>query len=230
MRAVIVANGPLPRPPIPRPRITSEDLVVCVDGGAGNALALGLEPSVVIGDMDSIDPELRRHLEGEGCLFVEYPSRKDETDSELAVRYALSEGATELLILAALGGRIDHTLANVMLLAIPELSSVSARMIDGNQELALLRDEILIEGRPGDTVSLLPIGGDAVGVHTEGLEYPLTDESLQFGASRGVSNVLVASRARVRVRDGLLLLVHHHRPLDDNGAHAKEGEHERDHG
>jgi thiamine pyrophosphokinase len=230
MRAVIVANGPLPRPPFPRPRITSEDLVVCVDGGAGNALALGLNPSVVIGDMDSIDAELRQHLGREGCLFVEYPSRKDETDTELAVRYALSEGATELLILAALGGRIDHTLANVMLLAIPELSSASARMIDGDQELVLLRDEILIEGRPGDTISLLPLGGDAVGIRTEGLEYPLSDESLQLGASRGVSNVLVGPHARVRVGDGLLLMVHHHRPLDDNEAYAKEGENEQDHG
>ncbi len=228
MRAVIVANGPLPRPPFPRPLVTSEDLVVCVDGGAGNALALGLEPRVVIGDMDSIDGELRRHLEREGCLFVEYPSRKDETDSELAVRYALSEGATELLILAALGGRIDHSLANVLLLAIPELSSASARMIDGNQELVLLRDEILIEGRPGDTISLLPLGGDATGISTEGLEYPLTDDSLEFGASRGVSNVLVAPRARVQVGDGLLLLVHHHRPSEDNGAYEKEGGHERD--
>jgi len=216
MRAVIVANGPLPRPPFPRPQVTNEDLVVCVDGGAGNALALGLEPRVVIGDMDSIDAELRRHLEREGCLFVEYPPRKDETDSELAVRYTLSEGATELLILAALGGRIDHTLANVLLLAIPELSSVSARVIDGNQELVLLRDEILIEGWPGDTISLLPLGGDAVGIRTEGLEYPLTNDSLQFGASRGVSNVLVARRAKVQVGDGLLLLVHHHRPSEDD--------------
>jgi thiamine pyrophosphokinase len=230
MRAVIVANGPLPKPPFTQPRITNEDLVVCVDGGAGNALALGLEPSVVIGDMDSIEAELRRHLEREGCLFVEYPSRKDETDSELAVRYALSEGATELVLLAALGGRIDHALANVLLLAIPELSQISARIIDGNQELMLVRDEILIEGRPGDTVSLLPLAGDAVGIQTGGLEYPLSDGSLKFGAGRGVSNVLVAPRARVQVGGGLLVLVHHHRPLEDDGSEAQGGTHERDNG
>jgi thiamine pyrophosphokinase len=201
-----------------------------VDGGAGNALALGLEPGVVIGDMDSIEAELRGHLEREGCLFVEHPSRKDETDSELAVKYALSEGATELLILAALGGRIDHTLANVMLLAIPELSSASARMIDGDQELLLLRDEIQIEGRPGDTISLLPLGGDVVGIRTEGLEYPLTDEPLEFGTSRGVSNVLVGPRAKVEVEEGLLLMVHHHRGSEDDGSHPRGGGHERDNG
>jgi thiamine pyrophosphokinase len=214
MRAVIVANGPMPRPPFPRPRVTDEDMVICVDGGASNALALGLEPQVVIGDMDSIEAHVRRHLEQEGCLFVEYPSRKDETDSELGVRYALSHGATELILLAALGGRIDHTLANVMLLAIPELTHIPARVIDGNQELVVVRDEFLAEGRPGDTVSLLPLTTDAAGIHTEGLEYPLSDETLKFGGARGVSNVLVAAQGRVRVRSGLLLLVHFHQPLE----------------
>lgn len=228
MRAVIVANGPAPRPPFPRPRITDEDMVVCVDGGAGNAMALGLEPHVVIGDMDSIEADLRRHLEREGCLFVEHPSRKDETDSELAVRYALSQGATELILLAALGGRIDHTLANVMLLAIPELAQIPARVIDGNQELLVVRDEVLIEGRPGDTVSLLPLTADAVGIHTEGLEYPLSDGTLEFGAARGVSNVLVAPQARVRVQSGLLLLIHSHRPSEGDLPETNGGCRERD--
>ncbi len=210
MRAVIVANGPMTRLPLAELHLGEDDLVVCVDGGVQNALALGLRPHVVIGDMDSIEPEVRRRLELEGVRLVAHPPRKDETDSELAVRYALAEGATDLVLLAALGGRIDHTLANVMLLAIPELEGVRARLVDGNQELLLVRDEGFIEGRPGETVSLLPLAGDATGVYTEGLEYALHDGVLKFGAARGVSNVLVASQARVEVREGLLLLVHHH--------------------
>ena len=223
MRVVIVANGPMPKAPFPGLRIEEEDLLVCVDGGARNALALGLRPRVVIGDMDSIGTELRQRLEKEGCRFVEHPSRKDETDSELAVKYALSMGATELVLLAALGGRIDHTLANIMLLAIPELSEVDARLVDGSQELLLIRDEIVIQGRPGDTVSLLPLSGDAVGIHTEGLEYPLDEGTLRLGAARGVSNVLVASQARVRVGAGLLLLVHHHQWLSGDEVPGRNG-------
>jgi len=210
MRAVIIANGPMPETPFPELRIRDEDLVICVDGGARNALALGFEPRLVVGDMDSIGTELRERLEKKGCRFIEHPSRKDETDSELAVRCALAEGATELVMLAALGGRIDHALANVMLLAIPELSHVKARVIDGNQEVLLVRDEIVIEGSVGDVVSLVPLSGDVVGVRTEGLEYALSGGTLKFGAARGVSNVLVARQARVEIRDGLLLLVHHH--------------------
>lgn len=208
---MIVANGPMPRPPFPKLLIGEGDLMVCVDGGARNALALGLKPRIVIGDMDSMEAVLRERLREEGCEFVEHPSRKDETDSELAVRYVLSQGASELVLLAALGGRIDHTLANVMLLAIPELEGVKARLLDGNQEVLLIRDEIQIEGQPGDTVSLLPLSGDVTGICTEGLEYGLRDGTLKFGAARGVSNVLIAAQARVRVGGGLLLAVHHHR-------------------
>lgn len=223
MRAVIVANGPMPKPSYPVVRVGDEDLVICVDGGAGNALAMGLPPQVVIGDMDSMETELREHLEREGCRFVEHPARKNETDSELAIRYALAEGATELVLLAALGGRLDHTLANVMLLAIPELSRVGARLIDGNQEVLLIRDEITIEGRPGDVVSLLPISADVEGIHTEGLEYPLRDGTLRLGAARGVSNVLLAPRARISVEQGLLLLVHHHQMPSEDDLSPSEG-------
>lgn len=226
MRAVIVANGPMPQPPMPELDVGEHDLVVCVDGGAWNALGLGLQPHVVLGDLDSMEPELRQHLEQEGSQFVAYPARKDETDSELAVKYALERGATELVLLGALGGRIDHTLANIMLLAIPQLQGVRARMIDGSQELMLVSEEAVIEGHVGDVISLLPIGGDATGVHTEGLEYALRGEALKFGAARGVSNVLAAPRATVRVSAGLLLLVHHHQaPAKENGVDVHGGYH-----
>ncbi len=215
MRVVIIANGPLLRPPLYRPVVEKNDLIVCVDGGASKALELGFKPQVVIGDMDSMRVSLREQLQEEGCRFFEYPSRKDETDSELALRYALSQGATELIMLGALGGRIDHTLANVMLLALPELQDVKVRLVEGDQEVLLIRGEVVIEGQLGDTLSLLPLSGDVVGIYTEGLEYPLHDGTLRFGAARGVSNTLVASQARVRVEKGLLLAVHHRRLPSD---------------
>jgi thiamine pyrophosphokinase len=210
MKGVIVANGPMLEPPLTALAARLADLVVCVDGGARQALALGLRPDVVVGDMDSMEPALRERLEEEGVQLVGYPCRKDETDLELAVKYALAKGATELILLAALGGRIDHTLANLMLLASPDLGEVRVRIIEGNQELFLVKKEAVIEGMPGDTVSLLPLTADAVGIYTEGLEYPLQDGVLKFGAARGVSNVLLASKGRVRLADGLLLVVHHH--------------------
>lgn len=210
MRVVIVANGPMLETPLRGATMGEIDLVVCVDGGARHALALGLRPDAVVGDMDSMEPTLQRRLEDEGVRLVRFSSHKDETDLELAVNHALAEGGTDLVFLAALGGRIDHTLANLMLLASPELKDITARMIEGNEELYLVRKEAIIEGESGDTVSLLPLTEDAVGIYTEGLEYPLQDGVLKFGAARGVSNTLLGSKARVRLREGLLLVVHHH--------------------
>lgn len=207
MRAVIIANGQIHDSDFRRSLVASTDLVVCADGGASNALALGLPPDVVIGDLDSLDGDVRSQLEKKGCQFMVHPARKDETDLELAIKYAVEQGAQEVLILGALGNRFDHTLANVLLLALPELRSVKAKIINGRQEVFLIRDEALIEGQVGDTLSLLPLTAEVTGIYTEGLEYPLENGTLYLGPARGVSNVLTTPRARVQVDQGLLLAV-----------------------
>jgi thiamine pyrophosphokinase len=207
MRAIIIANGQIHDGDFCQSQVTPTDLVICVDGGAGNALALGLVPDVVIGDLDSLDESLRPRLEKKHCQFIAHPARKDETDLELAVKYAAEQGVQEMLILGALGYRLDHALANVLLLALPELRSVKVKILDGRQEVFLIRDETRIEGQVGDTLSLLPLTEEVTGICTEGLEYPLENGTLYLGPARGVSNVLTAPQARVRVGHGLLLAV-----------------------
>ncbi|HEY77294.1 MAG TPA: thiamine diphosphokinase [Thermoflexia bacterium] len=207
MRAVLFVNGDLPEPETARRLVQTADLVVAVDGGSRHVLALGVFPHVVIGDLDSLEPDLRVRLAEAGTRFLSYPPEKDETDLELALLYAVERGAKEVFVLGALGKRIDQTVANLLLLAHPALAGVAVRIVAGNQEAFLIRDEGLIEGRPGDTVSLIPIGGDARGVTAEGLKWPLADETLRFGPARGISNVLLGREARVRVREGFLLCV-----------------------
>ena len=207
MRALIFVNGDLPDAATARRLAEKADLVVAADGGSRHALALGITPHVVVGDLDSLEPSLRAKLAEAGTRFLPYPSEKDETDLELALLYAVEQGAEEVLVLGALGRRIDQTLANLLLLAHPALAGVSVRVIAGQQEVFLIHDEALIEGRPGDTVSLIPSGGDVYGVTAEGLKWPLADETLRFGPARGVSNLLLGREARVRVREGFLLCV-----------------------
>jgi len=207
MRAVIFANGEFIDPQGTQNLLGSNDLVIAADGGAHHALAIGISPHVIIGDLDSLSTDDRSRLEAAGSRIISFSSRKDETDLELALGHAVRHGATEIIVLAALGGRLDQTMANLMLLALPELSGLDTRIIEGLQTAFLIRDEASIEGRPGDTVSLIPLGGDAVGVTAEGLEWPLHEDTLRFGLARGVSNVLTASQGRVRVRQGLLLCV-----------------------
>ena len=210
MRAIIIANGQIHDNDLHRSLVAPTDLVICADGGAQQALALGLLPQVVVGDLDSFDESLRLRLEKMHCQFIVHPTRKDETDLELALYYAIEHEVDEILILGALGGRIDQTLANVLLLALPGLRSIRAKILDGRQEVFLIRDEALVEGQVGDILSLLPLTEQVTGIYTEGLEYPLKNGTLYLGPARGVSNTLTTPQARVRIGQGLLLAVMMH--------------------
>jgi thiamine pyrophosphokinase len=208
IRCVIFANGDPPNPETARRHANHADLLVAADGGAHHALALELVPHVVIGDLDSLDEEQQTRLRSAGTRFFVYPAAKDETDLELALLYAAEQGARTIIVLAALGGRLDQTLANVLLLAMPALVGQDVRLIDGPQTAFVVRGEATITGNPGDTVSLLPVGGEARGVTTRGLLYPLQEGTLPFGPALGISNELTSPQAHIRVRDGLLLCVH----------------------
>ncbi len=144
------------------------------------------------------------------------PGPKDETDLELALGYAAGQGAQDIVILGALGGRLDHTLANVLLLTLPVLAGLQVRIAAGEQEALLVRggETLALEGNAGDLVSLLPLGGDARGVTTNGLAWALRDDTLRFGSSRGVSNEMTAATARIQVEEGYVLVVHAPPPAD----------------
>ena len=212
MRIVIVTSGQCPGRESWDRWVEDSELVIGADGGAALALQHGMVPGLVVGDMDSLPDGDRAVLEAEGAQFVVHPRAKDETDLELALRHAVSQGATEIVILGALGGRLDHTLSNVLLLAHPKLKGLSVRIADGRQEALLLRggEGVDLDGQPGDLVSLLPVGGRAQGVSTTGLEWRLWGDALDFGQSRGVSNVMLGTAARVEVEAGSLLVVHIH--------------------
>lgn len=207
MRAILIANGELTDLNTVTAAIRPDDLLIAADGGLRYFRALNLWPQVVIGDLDSISSTDRAALAEAGVRVEQFPARKDQTDLELAVRFARDGGANDILIFGALGGRWDQSLANLLLLAHPDLGDVRLRLIDGQQTLYLARGATEIEGQPGDTVSLIPLTGDAHGVNTDGLDYPLTNGTLPFGATLGVSNVLVSEQATVTVREGAVMCV-----------------------
>lgn len=210
MRALVLCNGVPERLDLWRGEIEGADLIVAADGGAKYARLLGLTPHVVVGDADSLDPETAAWLAQRGARMIRHPRAKDETDLELALLFAAQCGASEILVAGAWGGRLDQAVANLQLLAHPELSGRLVRMVGGTYEAFLVRggEERRIQGNPGDTVSLLPFAGDVHGVRTSGLEWALAGATLRFGVGRGISNVLAAAEARVSAREGLLLVVH----------------------
>ena len=191
------------------------EAVIAADGGARHAATLGVAIDLWVGDGASIGEDAPAALENAGVPLERSPQDKDESDTELAIRAALRLGHESVLILGALGGRIDHALANIGLLAMPELAGKEAAILDGRSRTVLVRapgpdgepTERRLPGRPGDLVSLLPLGPGVEGVTTHGLAYPLVDEPLPAGRARGLSNVRSASDAAVTVRRGLLLVV-----------------------
>lgn len=209
--ALIVANGSLTDGPLLRETLAalSGAMVIAADGGARLARDCGLRVDVLIGDMDSIEPRELARLQAEGAQVLRHPVDKDETDLELALKWVAAQGIGCFRILGALGDRIDQTLANVALLALPQLLNCDAQLIDGKQRAWLLRPgEHEICGAAGDTLSLLPLQGPAQGIVSQGLRWELRDETLRPGPARGISNRLEAADASLRFSGGLLLVVH----------------------
>jgi thiamine pyrophosphokinase len=184
-------------------------LVIAADAGAETALRLGFVPHVVLGDFDSLDPAVLASLEQRGVPIERYPTDKNATDGELAIARALASAPDELLLVGFLGGpRLDQELANVLLLAsLPAATT----LVDAANECRLLRapQGWAWPAERGEIVSLLPLGGDAVGVRTHGLRWALNDETLHSGRTRGVSNEAIAPRVQVELGAGTLLVTRH---------------------
>ena len=204
MRAVVVSHGEVD--PADVAHVRGADLIIVADGGSDHVRRWGIEPHVVIGDLDSVAPEAVM-----GTARVErHPREKDQTDTELALARAIASGADEIVLVGALGGpRIDHALANALLLAGIDRASARVRIVHGPMSMRLVRggERLVLGGKEGELVSLLAIAGDARGVRTEGLRYPLDGETLRLGSSRGVSNEVSAAGAAVSVAEGALLVV-----------------------
>jgi thiamine pyrophosphokinase len=207
-QCVIFVNGEIPDPVTVHRLVEEGELLVAADGGARHALALDLLPHVVIGDLDSLDPDDEVQLRAANTHFLIHPVAKDGTDLELALTYAVEQDADPIVVVGALGGRLDQLLSNILLLTMPILEGRDVRLVHGLQTAFVIRDRAVLLGKPGDTVSLIPLGGPAHGVTTHGLVYPLTEGSLPFGLSLGVSNEMTGKRAEVSVRDGVLFCVH----------------------
>ncbi len=205
MNAVVIANGEFSPDASLALLWQRADLRVAADGGARNARAyLRAVPHVVIGDLDSLDPETRDWVAENNGEFIQRPVAKDETDLELGLLLARERGADRIAVLGALGGRVDQSAANLLLLSCwPEV------VLRGpGAEMWAARRQAGIDGEAGDTVSLVAIDEKVEGIVTRNLLYPLHGETLERGATRGVSNVMTARQASVEWENGLLLIVH----------------------
>ena len=208
MKAIVVAGGDAA--PEDAALLAGAEIVIAADSGAGWVASHGGVPDVVIGDMDSIDPALLERLTAQGVAIEAHPSEKDASDAELAVARAIAAGADEVVIVGGLRGeRLDHELANLLLLADPRWEAIDLRIERAGTTVRCLKagSRLELTGVAGDLVTLLPLGEDAVGVRTDGLRYELRDETLVAGRSRGLSNEVVEAPASVSLKSGTLLVI-----------------------
>ena len=207
-RIIIFANGDLPDINKARSILKDDDYIICADGGTRHASVLDLKPDLVIGDMDSTDKLHLKKLRSDGVPLELFPRDKNETDLELAINHASGLNPKEIVIVAALGGRIDQTLANIALLSDVQRSTFNLRLDDGVDEIFICRNQVEVHGRSGDIVSLIPWGGAVAGIHTENLRWSLNNETLYPEKTRGISNEMTTDVAEIKISAGLLLIVH----------------------
>ena len=205
--ALVVAGGDAPGPG----ELAGEgpwDWVVVADSGLDHALALGLEVDRVVGDLDSVSPAALARAREAGVVVETHPRDKDATDLALALDAAVDLGASSLLVVGVGGGRADHLLANLLLLASPGYAALDVDARTADARYVVVRDRARpLRGRPGDVVTLVPVHGPAGRVRTQGLRWALADEDLPGGATRGVSNELTGTDAHVVVGDGVVLAI-----------------------
>jgi thiamine pyrophosphokinase len=201
---VVVAAGEGPDVSAALP---SAAAVIAADGGADRAAALGLDVTLVVGDLDSVSEAALTAVQRNGARVVRHPETKDATDLELALAEAVALEPRRVLVVLSSGGRLDHLLSALLVLAAPLLAPVEVDALVGESLVHVVRTKRTFVGEPGELLTLVPLHGRAEGVETAGLLYPLTRETLEPGSSRGVSNVVTGGEARVAVERGVLLAI-----------------------
>ena len=209
MRAVIAVNGKVDDYTELAELLRPDDYLIGADGGTLHLLAVDRRPDVVVGDLDSLPSETVASLVAANVPVERHKPDKDQTDLELALERALEDGATEIVLVGALGGRLDQTLANLLIVAQRDWP-VPVRVVEGDQVAEVLRGpaRLTLHGPAGSTVSAIPLSAAVTGITYTGLQYPLHDATLRFGSTRGVSNVLAAAPASITIDVGILLVIH----------------------
>ena len=206
-QVLIVGGGALDKEQLSYELANEPDLVIAADYGGKSLLDLGHFPQVLVGDFDSLAPNLVEKMSKAEVELFSYPIVKDETDMELAVDLAVDRGASKIRILGGTGDRLDHTLGNIGLLLKAYQKGVAASLVDPWQELTLTGSRIELRGKPGRGVSLIPLTLKTEGVTTTGLKFQLTNADLYFHRTRGIHNEFVRDVATVSLTEGILLVI-----------------------
>ncbi len=204
----IVGNGKKENLNFYKKEISSMDFLIAVNGGSINCYKSGISPDLIIGDMDSLPANIRKFYQKKNIKIIPFPSKKDKSDTELAVEKALEFRPKEIILLCMAGGRIDHFLANIFILEKIIANNTKGIILTKKFKVELVNKKTYIHGRQGDIISILSINKKSTGVTLKGFKYKLYNETLFRDKSRGISNILEKQKAEIIVKKGLLLVLH----------------------
>lgn len=206
MRAVIVCSGRIEDYNKIKKYFKKNDFIIAADGGARHLRRMEIAPSILLGDFDSARSEDIQYYMNQEIEVFKFPVEKDMTDSELAIEKALESGASEIMFIGALGSRVDHSVANILLLKKLLDMGVKASIIDENNELYIVHSDFSLPRKEDYKLSLIPISDRVTGVCTEGLKYELNNATMVLGTTWGVSNEFEAETAYIKIGEGIMLV------------------------
>lgn len=209
MRCIIFANGEYGELEAYGEIFRDSDTILCADGGANYAFQLGIKPDCIIGDLDSIQPEVKEYYEAKAVMFKKFPPRKDFTDIQLALDLAIEWNADEIVMLGAMGKRLDHTLANLYSGVDLVRKGIKISHYSPDCRVYIINQELIIEGWPGDIVSVLALTDEVQGATEVGFEYSLTSPIMENSKPYAVSNVLAGDRGVIGIQSGILAVFHY---------------------
>lgn len=206
MRVIVISNGSLNIKTLEKIRVVS-DFIICADGGANHLYKSGILPDMIVGDLDSLTEDALEYYKQADVSFHKFPSRKDNTDTELAVDFAIDRGAAEIILLGSTGTRLDHTLANIMILLKLLKIGIKAKVVDEHNEVYIVDSEIEIEKEKNTFISFIPIFKECIGVTMKGFKYSTDDLNFVLGSTMGVSNEVENEKGIIEIRDGISLVI-----------------------
>lgn len=206
MKAVIFANADIEDYSFCGEYIKDAVIISC-DGGMRHTMRLGITPDYIVGDFDSVQPEVLNYYKNMNIELKQVPCRKDETDMELGINHAVELGANDITLIGGIGSRLDHTLANIFQLIKLERLGIKGRLVNEKNIITLCTSREDIYGKKGDIVSFIPITDIVTGVSNKGLEYPLNNAVMHMDSPMGVSNVMKGNHAEYSFESGMALII-----------------------
>lgn len=206
MKAIILGNGTVINTSNILNYIDENTILICCDGGIRHAFKEGLIPNYIIGDLDSSKAPILNFFKEKGVIFKKFKCEKDETDMEICIQFCIDNNIDDITIFGATGTRLDHTMTNLHLLKMALNHKILSKIIDDNNEIYMIDNEIEIDGKVGDLISLVPISTEVKGVCTVGLSYSLKNCTMKIDKSLGVSNIMKYEKCKVSIKSGYLMV------------------------